>query len=38
MAPQVARLMAAELGYDENWVLNQIEEYKGLAQKYILSA
>jgi glycerol-3-phosphate dehydrogenase len=38
MAPQVARLMAAELGYDENWVLNQIEEYKALAQKYILSA
>jgi glycerol-3-phosphate dehydrogenase len=36
MAPEVARLVAAELGYDDKWVKNQIEEYTSLAKEYIL--
>lgn len=38
MAPKVARLMAAELGLDENWERNQVEMYKAVAKNYILSA
>ena len=36
MAPTVARLMAEELNYDDNWVNNQIEEYSRLASEYLL--
>ncbi len=36
VAPQVARLMAAELGRDEAWVGAQIESFTTLAQQYIL--
>jgi glycerol-3-phosphate dehydrogenase len=36
MAPTVARLMAEELNYDENWINNQIEEYTQLASEYLL--
>jgi hypothetical protein len=32
----VARLMAEELNYDENWINNQIEEYTQLASEYLL--
>ncbi|MBK7629049.1 MAG: glycerol-3-phosphate dehydrogenase/oxidase [Bacteroidales bacterium] len=34
-APEVARLMAAEFGYDQNWKSIQIESYKSLINKYI---
>lgn len=36
MAPTVAWLMAEELGYDEQWEKEQIEEYTELAQGYLL--
>ena len=36
MAPEVARLMAKELGYGELWQQEQIEAYKKLAQGYLL--
>lgn len=38
MAPEVARLMAMELGCDESWQRHQIDEYNKVASKYILSA
>lgn len=37
MAPEVARLMAEEAGYDETWQKQQIESYNELADGYILS-
>jgi glycerol-3-phosphate dehydrogenase len=37
MAPEVAFLMAKELGYDQKWVDSQVEEYRKLAEGYILS-
>ncbi len=37
MAPEVARLMAEELGYDPNWQATQIEDYTNLAQGYMLN-
>jgi glycerol-3-phosphate dehydrogenase len=37
MAPEVALLMAKELGYDEDWKQGQIEAYQNLAQGYILN-
>ena len=36
MAPEVARLMAEEIGEDKNWIDTQIEEYNALAADYIL--
>jgi len=36
MCPEVAKLMAAELGYDETWIKNQIAEYISLAKGYML--
>jgi len=36
MAPTVAWLMAEELGYDENWEQQQVEEYTSLAKEYLL--
>ncbi|MFL6289625.1 MAG: glycerol-3-phosphate dehydrogenase/oxidase [Thermoanaerobaculia bacterium] len=35
-APEVARLMAAELGKDTEWERRQVEEYRALAQSYWL--
>ena len=36
MAPEVARLMAVELGKDEVWQKQQIEEYTSIAGNYVL--
>ncbi|MBW1892510.1 MAG: glycerol-3-phosphate dehydrogenase/oxidase [Deltaproteobacteria bacterium] len=36
MAPEVALLMARELGYDQDWVKSQIKQYIELAGGYIL--
>jgi glycerol-3-phosphate dehydrogenase len=36
VAPKVAKLMAAELGRDENWIDAQIESFTTLAKQYIL--
>ncbi len=36
MAPEVARLMAKELGRDGQWQKDQVREYKTLAEGYIL--
>lgn len=36
MAPIVAKLMAAELGYNSNWQAKQVEEYIQLAERYFL--
>jgi glycerol-3-phosphate dehydrogenase len=36
MAPEVARLMAAELKRDGDWQTEQVEEYAGLAEGYLL--
>jgi glycerol-3-phosphate dehydrogenase len=37
MAPQVAELMARELGRDKTWRDNQVSAYKKLARGYLLS-
>jgi glycerol-3-phosphate dehydrogenase len=34
MAEPVAKLMAAELGRDQNWAYKQVEEFTELAQQY----
>ncbi len=36
MAPEVARLMADELGFDQSWINNQLEEYTKMAKGYVL--
>ncbi|HEU5393164.1 MAG TPA: glycerol-3-phosphate dehydrogenase C-terminal domain-containing protein, partial [Candidatus Methylomirabilis sp.] len=36
IAPEVARLLAAELGKDEAWQRRQVAEYRGLARGYWL--
>lgn len=35
-APEVARLLAAELGRDESWQQAQVEAYKALAKGYLM--
>lgn len=35
IAPEVVRLMAAELGFDENWQKDQLEAYNKLVKNYI---
>lgn len=35
MAPEVASLMAKELGYDSEWEKNQVLEFTGIASKYL---
>jgi glycerol-3-phosphate dehydrogenase len=35
MAPYVARIMARELGYNEEWQKNQVESYNRLTNNYI---
>ena len=36
MAPEVARLMAKELGKDKNWVGQEVERFSQLAKGYVL--
>ncbi|HZF02168.1 MAG TPA: glycerol-3-phosphate dehydrogenase/oxidase [Methylomirabilota bacterium] len=36
MAPQVARIMAAELGRDETWEKQQVSHFQELAKQYLL--
>jgi len=36
MAPEVARIMATELGYGEDWIQNQVKEYNDFAKGYML--
>ncbi len=36
IAPEVANLMASELGYDANWQKNQVTEYTELASRYLI--
>jgi glycerol-3-phosphate dehydrogenase len=35
IAPEVADIMANELGYDREWVSKQVEEYNQLVKNYI---
>lgn len=37
LAPEVASMMADELGKDAKWVESQIEEFKNLVKQYLLS-
>jgi len=37
IAPHVARLMAAELGRDEQWIAGQVERFTALAGQYTLA-
>ena len=37
MAPEVARLMAEEAGYDDNWIKHQVKAYSELASSYQIS-
>jgi len=37
MAPEVAKIMAQELNYDQEWQKNQVEKYKKIAQGYLLN-
>jgi len=37
MAPEVARLLAKELGFDKAWEENQVKAYTNLALRYILN-
>lgn len=36
MAPEVARIMASEMGHDESWQEQQVSDFKDLAGSYIL--
>jgi glycerol-3-phosphate dehydrogenase len=35
MAPAVARIMAAELGRDEQWQRDQVSEFRSIAERYL---
>jgi glycerol-3-phosphate dehydrogenase len=37
MAPAVARLMAGEMGKDENWERAQVDAFREVAQGYVLT-
>lgn len=37
MAPEVARIMAGELGYDDAWQTDQVTAYTNLAKEYLLA-
>ena len=37
MAPEVARIMAEELGYDDAWEAEQVAAYANLAKEYLLT-
>ncbi|MCH6198109.1 glycerol-3-phosphate dehydrogenase/oxidase [Aquiflexum sp. LQ15W] len=36
MAPKVAEIMAKELGMDQNWIEDELKEFKKTANKYII--
>jgi hypothetical protein len=36
MAPEVAKLMAGELGTGQDWIDQQLHEFNQLAAKYLL--
>jgi glycerol-3-phosphate dehydrogenase len=36
IAPEVARIMAAELDYDKQWQTDQVADYHSLAEEYLL--
>jgi glycerol-3-phosphate dehydrogenase len=36
MAAKVAEIMAKELNKDKSWINQQVEDYKALAQGYII--
>ncbi len=36
IAPEVAQLLAKELGFDSNWEADQVEKYRTLALRYVL--
>jgi len=36
MAPEVAQILAKELGFDIKWEENQVEKFKVLASGYML--
>ena len=36
VAPQVAKVMAAELGKDQKWIDRQVEEFTGVAENFVL--
>ncbi len=38
IAPEVADMMARELGKDENWKARQVEEFKAVAKNYFFEA
>ena len=35
IAPEVAEIMANELGYDKEWINKQVESYNQLVKNYI---
>jgi glycerol-3-phosphate dehydrogenase len=37
IAPKVAELLARELGYNENWQKQQVQNYRDLASGYIIN-
>lgn len=37
MAPEVARLLAGELGYDEAWEAAQLAAFEGISKNYVLA-
>ncbi|MOA68433.1 hypothetical protein D3C78_1960560 [compost metagenome] len=36
LAPAVAKLMATELGKDDQWINTQVEEFTALVKQYLL--
>jgi glycerol-3-phosphate dehydrogenase len=36
MAPKVAEIMAQDLGMDQNWIEDELKEFKKTANKYII--
>ncbi len=38
MAPEVARIMARDLGYDDAWKTRQIDAFVKLAENYLVAS
>jgi glycerol-3-phosphate dehydrogenase len=36
MAPKVVEIMAQDLGMDQNWIEDELKEFKKTANKYII--
>ena len=36
VAPQVAAVMATELGKDQKWIDRQVKEFTGIAENFVL--